>query len=108
MSSIKNILLENQELHEKIISLEDMISQLQDDNEILADLNDNLRYHNNKQRKMIEGLKLNNSKLTLQRNELQAEVDKLRHKLKNVTLYDLSEAEQERAGHLLAKSLLGR
>lgn len=39
--------------------------------------------------------------------ELKQENARLTQKLQNVTIWDLSEAEQERAGHALAKSLLG-
>lgn len=39
--------------------------------------------------------------------ELKQKNARLTQKLQNVTIWDLSEAEQERAGHLLAKSLLG-
>jgi hypothetical protein len=62
--------------------------------------NDFLQHENDRQRRMINGLKLNNSRLTLERNELNA-------KLQNMTIFDLSEEAQEQAGHLLAKSLLG-
>ena len=40
-------------------------------------------------------------------NRFKAKNLALTKRLQNVTLWDLSEAEQERAGHLLAKSLLG-
>ena len=39
--------------------------------------------------------------------ELKAENARLNQRLQNVTLWDLSEAEQERAGRAFAKALLG-
>ena len=101
MSSVKDLALENE-------ALKELVSQLQDDNEILTKSNESLLHETHKQKQMINGLKLNNSKLTLERNRLQSEVDRLNHKLQNVTIWDLSDTEQERAGHMLARELLGR
>lgn len=69
-------------------------------NEELGKLN--VRYAN-----FIRALKLNNSALTVERNNLIEENRELKHKLNNVTLWDLSPEAQEEAGHALARSLLG-
>lgn len=79
-------------------------------------------------RRMIDGLKLNNQKLTQERNELidknmllsselayfksrcadlEEENQELQNRLDNVTLWDLSPEAQEQAGRALARSLLG-
>ena len=71
--------------------------------------------------RMVNALKLNNRELTEERNRLcnkniilsgelayfQTRCAELEDKLNNVTLWDLSEAEQEKAGRALARSLLG-
>jgi len=62
----------------------------------------NVRYAN-----FIRALKLNNSALIVERNNLIEENRELKHKLNNVTLWDLSPEAQEEAGHALARSLLG-
>jgi signal transduction histidine kinase len=76
------------------------IRELEEKNQALKCDNDFLQHETERQRRMINGLKLNNSRLTLERNELNA-------KLQNMIIFDLSEEAQEQAGHLLAKSLLG-
>ena len=56
-----------------------------------------LSYTKERQARFIKALKINNSALTLERNELQKEVDRLNTKLANVSLWDLSPEAQEEA-----------
>ena len=67
-------------------------------------LSENLRL-----RKMKNGVKLNNSKLTIERNKLQSELDSI----KSMSMFEFantfcSNESLEEAGHMLAKDLLGR
>lgn len=74
-----------------------------------------LSYTKERQTRFIKALKLNNSALTLERNQLQEKVDKLSKELqdiKELSMFEFankycSESDHEAAGHLLARSLLG-
>jgi len=101
MGSVKDLALENE-------ALKELVSQLSDENEILQSSNEGLLVELHKKKQMINGLKLNNSKLTLERNELIKENTELKNRLSNVTLWDLSPEAQEKAGHALARELLNR
>ena len=64
---------------------------------------------NNRLRQMNKGIKLNNSKLTLERNELLKELTEI----KNMSMFEFgnkycNSESLEEAGHMLAKDLLGR
>lgn len=64
---------------------------------------------NSRLRQMKRGVKLNNSKLTVERNKLQTELDRI----KSMTMFEFantycSNESLEEAGHMLAKDLLGR
>jgi len=80
--------------------------------EIMIELEE-LRHENERQKKMINGLKLNNSKLTLERNELIDENTSLKNELntiKNMNMYEFantycSEEQNIEAGHALARAL---
>ena len=69
--------------------------------------NEALEVRNEFLEKCVKALKLNNAKVTTERNELLEENRCLKNKLNNVTLWDLSPEAQEEAGHALARSLLG-
>jgi hypothetical protein len=73
----------------------------------ILESNNELARKNERQTRFIKALKLNNSALTVERNNLIEENRQLKHKLNNVTLWDLSPEAQEEAGHALARSLLG-
>lgn len=89
--------IELQESQIKDLKLENEI--LRDENESYFETQESLILEVRELRKMVDGLKINNSKLTIERNRL---VDKLN----NVTLWDLSPEAQEAAGHALARDLL--
>lgn len=68
----------------------------------------NLSIKSERQSRFIKALKLNNSNLTLERNQLVAELDSI----KSMSMFEFankycSESDHEAAGHLLARSLLG-
>lgn len=68
----------------------------------------NLSIKSERQSRFIKALKLNNSALTLERNQLVAELDSI----KSMSMFEFankycSESDHEAAGHLLARSLLG-
>ena len=79
----------------------DRIRELEEENEFL-------KAEHKKQRRMINGLKLNNSRLTTERNTAIEELDNL----KSMNMYEFannycSTEQQEAAGRQLAKELLG-
>lgn len=100
-----------------------MISENRDNKSIkdLQKQNEELQARNEFLQRMVNALKLNNRALTEERNKLcdkntilsgdlayfQSRCAELEDKLDNVSLWDLSEAEQEKAGRALARSLLG-
>lgn len=64
---------------------------------------------NSRLRHMKNGVKLNNSKLTIERNKLLNELDRI----KSMSMFEFantycSNESLEEAGHMLAKDLLGR
>lgn len=85
--NVKNLILENKALKEENKQLQERLKRSE---------------------RIKEGVKLNNGKLTLERNELLKENCRLKNKLANVSIHDLSPEAQVEAGHLLAKDLLGR
>lgn len=93
MSKVNNLILENEALREKVESLQDII--------------DDLEHKTKRQRRIINGLKINNSALTLERKKLLEELTRY----KNMGLWEfantLSDEEQEKAGHEFAQQLLG-
>ena len=80
--------------------------------EIMIELEE-LRHENERQNRMIAGLKLNNSKLTTERNDLITENTSLKNELceiKKMGMYEFAntycnESELEDAGHQLARAL---
>lgn len=75
--------------------------------------NEALKEKQERNRKMINGLKLNNSKLTLERNELLEENLRLKRELneiKSLSMFEFAsrycnDKELEEAGHAFARSL---
>ena len=92
-------------------SFQDMCEQiiaLQKENQQLKVDNDFLQHENAKLNRMKNGLRLNNSKLTLERNEL---VDELHH-IKSMSMFEFgntycSSESLEADGHAFARALLG-
>ena len=104
------------DLEEKNKFLESKNAQLKADNAILgneltyfkgyaADLEDKV----NRKNRMLNGVKLNNSKLTIERNKLQNELDLI----KSMSMFEFgniycSSESLEADGHAFARSLLGK
>jgi len=99
----------------KIQNLENENRQLKKDNAVLGD---ELTYFKeyaadlesdvNIKSRMLEGVKLNNSKLTLERNNLLTELDRI----KNMSMFEFGNTyctkdSLEADGHAFARSLLG-
>ena len=76
--------------------------------ETLEQRNEFLQNENDKQRRMINGLKINNSSLTLERNQLCDELNRI----KAMSMFEFSNhycsrEQQEADGRAFAKALLG-
>jgi hypothetical protein len=106
MGEIKNIALENESMADRIEFLENVVDQQR---EYIAEIeaeNTALMHNVDTKRKIIDSLKLNNGKLTLERNKLNDELTRYR----NMSVFEfcntLSEEKQVEAGRQFAKDLL--
>ena len=82
------------------------IIELEEENKSLKMDNDFLQRKLEQKERMLKGVKLNNSKLTLERNNA---IDELNH-IKAMNMYEFANKyntpeQQEEAGHQLARSL---
>ena len=108
MGVITELELELETLRERSEFRGEIICKLQDELNILE-------REAEQNRRMINGLKLNNGKLTLERKELLDENMKLKEELARIKAMDMFEfanhyctdEENAECGHRLARSLLG-
>lgn len=106
MGEIKNMALENETMKDRIQYLEDVVDQQRQYIREIEDENSSLMHNVDTKRKIIDSLKLNNGKLTLERNKLNDELTRYR----NMSVFEfcstLSEEKQVEAGRQFAKDLL--
>lgn len=107
MGAVADLTVENEALSEAVETLQNIIKQQEEYISEIEDENNSLMDTVRRQRKFIDGLKLNNSKLTLERKQLLEKLEDY----KNMGLWEfantLSPEEQRRAGHQFAQQLLG-
>ena len=106
---------EKADLKERVELLENMIKAFQLEGQVLRDENEQLTkdlddacHQLDIKRKIINGLKLNNSALTVERNELIQEISDIKH----MSMFEFaskycSDEENSKAGRAFAKDLLG-
>jgi len=106
---------EKAELKERIELLESMVKAFQHEGQILRAENEELAnalkdatHQVDIKRKIINGLKLNNSALTVERNELIQEISDIKH----MSMFEFaqkycSDEENAKAGRAFAEDLLG-
>jgi len=122
MGDVKNLIIENEGLQEKVDFQRELLMETGKANQDLQMEVEELKRSQKRLQNHIAGLKNDNLSLTIERNKVMDEntklkarnlslikrCQKLQDKLDNVTMWDLSAEAQEEAGHALARDLLGR
>lgn len=109
MGEIKNMALENEAMKDRIAFLEEVVDQQRETIAHLENENRLLEAKIARKDLAIKGIKLNNSALTLERNNALDELSKI----KAMNMYEFgakynTSEQQEEAGRAFARELLGR
>ena len=99
MCKVKNLAIENEGMRDKITFLEDVIDQQREKIHELEAEKTALEREVDIKSRMVEGLKLNNSSLTTERNILIKKIDEVKRGL---------DCEDVGKGRQFARELLGR